>query len=228
MRILSVESDRPLITTVSVLLKGRAMMVDVVHCIPEAVDLARIYDYDLIIVSPLFERDICSDMIKTLRQVPLTVPLVVLATHNDLEEKLRCFDAGADDYLIFPFDPRELTARVDAVVRRFKGHPDSVVRIGALEINFSQKNVTVLGQKLALTAKEYALMELLALRKGGVLSKEQILNHLYGGIDEPEMKIIDVFLCKIRRKIEKLSGGQHYIHTVWGRGYVLKESDSVK
>lgn len=226
MRILCIESVLPSISQAVASLEKYSMIVDKVYSIQEVLELARTYDYDLIMLSPSNDFKLCSQIVKKIRYTGLDVPLLILEQQTDIREKLACFENGADDYLICPFDHRELIARIYAIVRRFKGHSDSVIRVSDFEINFNTKNVTVGGKKLSLTAKEYALVELLALRKGTILHKEQFLNHLYGGIDEPEIKIIDVFLCKIRRKIKKLSGGKQYIRTVWGRGYVLKEEES--
>ena len=97
-----------------------------------------------------------------------------------------------------------------------------------VEIDIDTQTVTVKGKTLHLTGKEYGIMELLSLRKGATLNKDQFLNHLYGGIDEPELKIIDVFICKLRKKLENASGGKNYIETVWGRGYVLRDPDDPK
>ena len=123
---------------------------------------------------------------------------------------------------------KELLARIQAVVRRSKGHSNSVIRTGDVEVNLDNQTVSVKGKALHLTGKEYGIMELLSLRKGSTLNKDQFLNHLYGGIDEPELKIIDVFICKLRKKLEKASGGKNYIETVWGRGYVLRDPDEPK
>lgn len=122
-----------------------------------------------------------------------------------------------------PFDTGELVARCQAIVRRAKGHAQAIVRVGRLEVNLDARTVSVDGAPLHLTGKEYGILELLALRKGSTLTKEQFLNHLYGGIDEPELKIIDVFICKLRKKLTQATGGINYIETVWGRGYVLRE-----
>ena len=137
--------------------------------------------------------------------------------------KVRSFGFGADDYVTKPFHREELTARIHAVVRRSKGHSQSVIRTGKLAVNLDAKTVEVDGSRVHLTGKEYAMLELLSLRKGTTLTKEMFLNHLYGGMDEPELKIIDVFICKLRKKLAHACEGDNYVHTVWGRGYVLQD-----
>ncbi len=118
-----------------------------------------------------------------------------------------------------------MSARIHAIVRRSQGHVQSVIEIGGLKVNLDAKTVDVNGHRVHLTTKEYQIFELLSLRKGATLTKETFLNHLYGGMDEPEVKIIDVFICKLRKKLATATGGKHYIETVWGRGYVLHNSE---
>ena len=142
-----------------------------------------------------------------------------------IENKVRGLGFGADDYITKPFHKDELVARIYAIVRRSKGHAQSVIEIGDLQVNLDAKTVTVLGQRVHLTGKEYQMLELLSLRRGMTLSKEMFLNHLYGGMDEPQAKIIDVFICKLRKKLAAASGGKDYIETVWGRGYVVRNSE---
>jgi two-component system cell cycle response regulator CtrA len=122
-----------------------------------------------------------------------------------------------------PFHKEELVARIHAVVRRSKGHAQSVIKTGDIQVNLDAKTVEVNGSRVHLTGKEYQMLELLSLRKGTTLTKEMFLNHLYGGMDEPELKIIDVFICKLRKKLAASAQGQHHIETVWGRGYVLRD-----
>ena len=129
-------------------------------------------------------------------------------------------------YLTKPFNKAELVARLHAIVRRSKGHAESVINIGKLQVNLDVHTVESGGVPVHLTGKEYSVLELLALRKGTTLTKEMFLNHLYGGMDEPELKIIDVFVCKLRKKLASATGGDHYIETVWGRGYVLRDPSS--
>jgi two-component system cell cycle response regulator CtrA len=112
-------------------------------------------------------------------------------------------------------------------VRRSKGHAQSVITTGELTVNLDTKTVEVNSQRVHLTGKEYQMLELLSLRKGTTLTKEMFLNHLYGGMDEPELKIIDVFICKLRKKLSEATDGDNYIETVWGRGYVLRDPEPV-
>ena len=130
---------------------------------------------------------------------------------------------GADDFITNPFDREELIARIQAVVRRTKGFAQQNLAVGPLVLNLGSREVTVAGTPVHLTGKEYQMLELLSLRKGTTLTKEMFLNHLYGGMDEPELKIIDVFICKLRKKLSEATGGDNYIETVWGRGYVLRD-----
>jgi two-component system, cell cycle response regulator CtrA len=122
-----------------------------------------------------------------------------------------------------PFHKDELVARIHAIVRRSQGHAQSVVQTGDLTVNLDQKTVEIDGARVHLTGKEYQMLELLCLRKGTTLTKEMFLNQLYGGMDEPEIKIIDVFMCKLRKKLANASDGKDYVETVWGRGYVLRD-----
>jgi two-component system, cell cycle response regulator CtrA len=127
-----------------------------------------------------------------------------------------------------PFHKAELIARIHAIVRRSQGHAQSVVQIGDLTVNVDAKTVHVSEVRVNLTGKEYQMLELLSLRKGTTITKEMFLSQLYGGMDEPEIKIIDVFMCKVRKKLAEASNGKDYIETVWGRGYLLREPAEVK
>jgi two-component system cell cycle response regulator CtrA len=140
--------------------------------------------------------------------------------------KVKGLSLGADDFITKPFDKFELLARMQAVTRRSKGFSQPTLHLGPIELNLDSRAVNVDGQEVHLTGKEYSVLELLVLRKGMVLNKEAFLNHLYGGMDEPETKIIDVFVCKLRKKLA-LAGGDGLIGTVWGRGYVIREPEDV-
>jgi len=165
------------------------------------------------------------EVLRRLRASRVATPVLILSGLTEPDKKVKGLGFGADDYLTKPFDRAELVARIQAIVRRSKGHSESVIKTGRLTVNLDKRTVDVEGEPLHLTGKEYGILELLSLRKGQTLTKEQFLNHLYGGIDEPELKIIDVFICKLRKKLTSATKGDNYIETVWGRGYVLRETD---
>ncbi|MDO9525208.1 MAG: response regulator transcription factor, partial [Gemmobacter sp.] len=162
-------------------------------------------------------------VLRQLRLARIDTPILILSGADDTDSKIKGFGFGADDYLTKPFHREELVARIHAIIRRSKGHAQSMIRTGKITVNLDAKTVDVESRTVHLTGKEYQMLELLSLRKGTTLTKEMFLNHLYGGMDEPELKIIDVFICKLRKKLAEATGGQSYIETVWGRGYVLRD-----
>jgi two-component system cell cycle response regulator CtrA len=194
----------------------------------EAIDLAKHYDYDLIILGLLLTDNISGfDVLLELRLARVTTPIMILSGSDDIGNKCKAFSYGADDYMTKPFHGEEFVCRILAIIRRSRGHAQSIIRTGKVAINLDAKTVKVEGRTVCLTGKEYQVLELLSLRKGTTLTKEMFLNHLYGGMDEPELKIIDVFICKVRRKLAQATGGAHYIETVWGQGYRLLDPVSV-
>jgi two-component system cell cycle response regulator CtrA len=188
----------------------------------EGVDLARLYDYDLILLDLDLPDLSGHEVLRQIRLSRVETPILILSGSTDTDSKIKGFGFGADDYLSKPFHREELVARIHAIIRRSKGHSQSVIRTGKINVNLDAKTVDVGGTPVHLTGKEYQMLELLSLRKGTTLTKEMFLNHLYGGMDEPELKIIDVFICKLRKKLSAATGGESYIDTVWGRGYVLR------
>ena len=162
---------------------------------------------------------------RELRADGADVQIIMVTARGSAIDRVLGLELGADDYLTKPFNKDELIARITAIVRRSKGHAESVIRTGEIVVNLDSKTVEVEGDRVHLTGKEYQMFELLSLRKGVTLTKEMFLNHLYGGMDEPELKIIDVFICKLRKKLSLACEGENYIETVWGRGYVLRDID---
>ncbi len=223
MRVLLIEDDSSIAKNIEMMLKGEGYVVDTTDLGEDGLDLGKVYDYDIIILDLMLPDMDGYDVLKQLRASKIETPILILSGLAELDNKIQGLGFGADDYLTKPFEKRELLARIQAIVRRSQGHSQSVIEVGKVKVNLDSRTVEVDGAPVHLTGKEYGIMELLALRKGSTLTKEQFLNHLYGGMDEPEVKIIDVFICKLRKKIEDAAGGDNYIETVWGRGYVLRE-----
>lgn len=225
MRVLVVEDDSNTAQSIELMLKAEGYIVDTTNLGEDGLEIGKLYDYDIIILDLMLPDIDGYEVLRRLRAARVSTPILILSGLSELDSKLKGLGFGADDYLTKPFDRRELIARLQAIIRRSKGHSDSVIRTGRLTVNLDTRTVEVEKQPLHLTGKEYGILELLSLRKGTTLTKEMFLNHLYGGMDEPELKIIDVFVCKLRKKLSNATGGENYIETVWGRGYVLRDPD---
>lgn len=225
MRILLVEDDPTTSKSIEMMLSHANLNVYSTDLGEEGIDLAKLYDYDLILLDLGLPDMNGHDVLRQLRLARVDTPILILSGADDTENKIKGFGFGADDYLTKPFHREELVARIHAIIRRSKGHSQSIIRTGKIEVNLDAKTVSVGGKPVHLTGKEYQMLELLSLRKGTTLTKEMFLNHLYGGMDEPELKIIDVFICKLRKKLANATDGDNYIETVWGRGYVLRDPD---
>ncbi len=227
MRVLLIEDDQSTAKSIELMLKSDGYVVDTTDMGEDGLEIGKLYEYDIIILDLMLPDLDGYEVLKRLRAAKVETPILILSGLSELDSKLKGLGFGADDYLTKPFDKRELMARIQAIVRRSKGHAQSVIKTGPIMVNLDQRTVEVDNKQLHLTSKEYGIIELLSLRKGSTLTKEMFLNHLYGGMDEPEVKIIDVFVCKLRKKLEKLSdsaGG--CIETVWGRGYVLRDPNA--
>lgn len=222
MRVLLVEDDVATARGIVLMLKSSNAVVDQAETGEEALELARHYDYDIVVLDLMLPDMEGYEVVRRLRAGRLEVPVLILSGLTRPQAKVKGLGLGADDYITKPFDKAELIARMQAIVRRSKGFSQPSLRIGPLQLNLDSREVLVAGHQVHLTGKEYAILELLVLRKGMVLTKEAFLNHLYGGMDEPEMKIIDVFVCKLRKKLAQ-AGADGLIGTVWGRGYMLRE-----
>ncbi|MBL8663827.1 MAG: response regulator transcription factor [Alphaproteobacteria bacterium] len=223
MRILLVEDDTATAKSIEMMLRSEGYVCDTTDLGEDGLEIGKLYDYDIILLDLMLPDIDGYEVLRRLRASQVRTPILILSGLAELDAKIKGLGFGADDYLTKPFDKRELIARIQAIVRRSKGHSDSVIRTGKLTVNLDTRTAEVESQPLHLTGKEYGILELLSLRKGTTLTKEMFLNHLYGGMDEPELKIIDVFICKLRKKLTAACGGDNYIHTVWGRGYVLRE-----
>ena len=225
MRVLLVEDDPTTAKSIELMLTHASLNVYTTDMGEEGIDLAKLYDYDLILLDINLPDMNGLEVLRQLRLSRIETPILILSGDSDTESKIKGFGFGADDYLTKPFHREELVARIHAIIRRSKGHAQSIIKTGRVAVNLDAKTVDVDGKAVHLTGKEYQMLELLSLRKGTTLTKEMFLNHLYGGMDEPELKIIDVFICKLHKKLSIATEGENNIETVWGRGYVLRDPE---
>ena len=226
MRVLLVEDDQVVARSIEMMLQSANFIVDVTDLGEDGLEIGKLYDYDIIILDLMLPDMDGYEVLRRLRQAKVETPILILSGLTEMDHKIKGLGFGADDYITKPFDKRELVARINAIVRRSKGHSHSVMKTGRMVVDLDSRTVEVEGKPVHLTTKEYGILELLSLRKGTTLTKEMFLNHLYGGMDEPELKIIDVFICKLRKKLSVALGGDNYIDTVWGRGYVLRDPET--
>ena len=224
MRVLLIEDDMTTAQGIELMLQSEGFNIYTTDLGEEGVDLGKLYDYDIILLDLNLPDMPGFDVLKKLRMAKVDTPVFILSGTSDIESKVRGLGTGADEFMTKPFHKDELVARIHAVIRRSKGHSQSIIKTGSIVVNIDAKTVEVGDRRLNLTIKEYQMLELMSLRKGSTLTKGAFLNHLYGGMDEPEFKIIDVFVCKLRKKLVAATGGKHFIETVWGRGYVLNET----
>ncbi len=227
MRVLLIEDDQSTKDSIELMLKTAGMVVDSTDMGEDGLEIGKLYDYDIMILDIILPDMDGFEVLRRLRDAKVRTPVLILSGLTEAENKVKGLGSGADDYLTKPFNKDELLARIQAIVRRSAGHSQSIIETGKLSVNLDAQTVDVEGLPIHLTGKEYGILELLSLRKGTTLTKEMFLNHLYGGMDEPELKIIDVFICKLRKKLSLATEGENYIETVWGRGYALRDPDDI-
>jgi two-component system, cell cycle response regulator CtrA len=226
MRVLLIEDNTHMAQSIELMLRSEGLYVYTTDLGEEGLDLGKMYDYDIVILDLQLPDMSGFEVLKALRVAKMRTPILILSGSAIVEDKVKALSLGADDYMTKPFNKDELVARIQALVRRSKGHSESIVSTGRLTVDLDQKHVKVDGARVHLTGKEYQMLELLSLRKGTTVSKEIFLNHLYGDREEPEMKIIDVFICKLRKKLDIAGDGVSYIETIWGRGYTLRDPEA--
>jgi len=226
MRALLVDDDPSSASLLKLAVQPENIMVERIEAGLDALEMVKHYDFDVMILEQDLPDIEGHSLVSRMRGADINLPVMMLSRIDDKTAKINALNAGADDYMTKPFDREELIVRLRTIIRRAKGHAGSVIRIGRLAVDVSAKTVQIDGKPLKATAKEYGILELLALRRGMTLTKENFLDHLYGGMDEPEQKIIDVFICKLRKKIAAVSGEQNAIRTIWGRGYTLDDGEA--
>lgn len=225
MRILLIEDDKALASSVEEMLKSASFVVDSCESATEGFEYAMAYEYTLVVLDLMLPDTDGYTWLKKFREAHHHTPVLILSGLSQKDNIIKGLGIGADDYITKPFDKRELLARIHALIRRSRGISNPIVKIGQISLDLNAKTVTIANKAIELTGKEYGLLEMLCLRKGSVLSKETFLNHLYGGMDEPQAKIIDVMICNLRKKINKYVGSDIYIETVWGRGYTIRDQE---
>ena len=226
MRLLVVEDENSIAQRIESACASDGLHCHIAETGTEALEMIKLYDYEAIILDLMLPDIDGFEVLSRIRSIKNNTPIIVLSGLSSTDDKVKCLTLGADDYVTKPFSKIELLARLYAIIRRTSGHSSSVINVGPLEIDIKQRCVRIYGNEMILTSKEYSVLELLALKKGSILAKETFLNHIYGGMDEPELKIVDVFICKLRRKIADLTGGLNFIETVWGRGYTLRDFEN--
>jgi two-component system cell cycle response regulator CtrA len=223
MRILLIDDDRTAADGVTLLLSCEGIGTVWASGGAEGIALAQSGGYDLVILD-LWLADMDGlNVLKIIRESNINTPVLVVSGDATVASRVMALRSGADDFLVKPFHRTEFMARIHAIVRRSQAHKFSTITTGELVLNLDDKSAEVSGTPLNLTVKEYMVLEALSLRKGATLSKEAVLHHLYDGRDEPKQKIIDVFVCKLRKKLEDATGDDDYIKTVWGQGYSLSD-----
>jgi two-component system, cell cycle response regulator CtrA len=222
MRVMLIEENSTQAPSIELMLKTESINVCPTHIGEEGLDLEKLHDCDIILLDLNPPDTFGLGVLHSLRASKVKTPILIFIGHADIEDKINGLGLGPGDYMIKPFHKDELVARLQAIALRSKGIARSVINTGDLTINRDRKTVEIAGSRVYISGKEYEVLELLSLRKGAAMTKEMFLNHLYGGLDEPKPKIIDVFICKLRKKLADASNGKNYIETVWGRGYLLR------
>jgi two-component system cell cycle response regulator CtrA len=224
MHILLVEDNPVAAKSIELKLTAEGHNVFVTDLGEDAIELADVYDYDVVLLDLELADMTGLEVLRALRLKKIKTPVIMVTASGDVETKVLALSAGADDFITKPFHKAEMVARINAVVRRSRGHAESIIRTGDISVNLDTRSAAVGDVPIHLTPSEYKVLELLSLRKNSVLTKEMCLNHLYNGLKEPEVKIIDVFICKLRKKLAAVAGTGNQIETVWGGGYMLRDT----
>ena len=222
MRILFAEDERDLNDIITKKLTSQGYSVDSVYNGEEAIDILSYTDYDAVILDIMMPKADGFAVLRALRSKGKNTPVLFLTARDSVQDRVAGLDSGANDYLVKPFSVEELLARIRAMTRTAFGVSDSLLSVGDLTMDTAAKVVKRGGKEIPLSAKEYALLEYLMHNAGIVLSREKIENHIWNFDYEGGTNVVDVYIRYLRKKIDE-GYDKKLIHTVRGRGYVLRE-----
>ncbi|RFC52677.1 MAG: two-component system, OmpR family, copper resistance phosphate regulon response regulator CusR [Verrucomicrobia bacterium] len=222
MKVLVVEDNEPLRRSISQRLRESGFAVDETGDGPEGLWLATENKYAVAILDLMLPGLDGIELLRKMRKQNEDSSVLIITARDQVGDRVAGLDAGADDYLVKPFALDELMARVRALTRRAHSVKNPILKVGDLEIDTRRRAASRGGEAIDLTAREYALLELLALRAGEVVSRAEIWEQLYDFNQDPESNVVDVFVAYLRRKIER-EGKPKLIHTRRGMGYILEE-----
>ena len=225
MRVLLIGQPVATAADVKMMLIRENFICDTTDLSEDGLEISKLRNYDVILFDLSVPNIDGYPVLRRLRRACVHAPVLILSGVAALDQRLKGLGFGDDDLLTNLCDHRQLIARIEAIASRSKDQCDATIRTGKLVVNLDTRVISVDDRPIHLTGKEYGILELLSLHKGTTMTKEMFLNHLYGGIDEPELKIIDVFVCKLRKKLAQATGGKHYIETIWGRGHMLRDPE---
>lgn len=220
MRVLHVEDDELAARGAAVMLRRNGFTVDSAWTGGEALEMVGLAPYDGMLLDLGLPDMIGTDVIRRMRRAGNETPVLMVTGTNGQSSRIAAFDVGADDYVIKPFDGAEVVARLRAIIRRSHGYSHRLLSARNIVLDQDRSEVSFEGRRIHLTRKEYAVLELLMLRRGRLVPKWHIIGHLYGGLDEPSSRTVEVFVCGLRKKIAGL-GGPDCIRTVPGQGYTI-------
>ena len=222
MKVLLIEDDSAARFGIELVLRADAMCVDSTDRGDDGIDTARHYDYDVIVLDLRLPDMSGFEVVRGLRSARIQTPVVIPSGSAVLEDKIKALKAGADDYLTKPFSAEELTARLRTLVRRSRGLCDARVCFGPMTLDLAAKTLEAGGRRINLSAKEYQILELLSLRRGTAVSKDVLIDHIYGDGEGPDSGIMEVFVHRLRRKLALACEGGDFIETVRDRGYLMR------
>ena len=223
MNILIVEDDSVIADAIGITLSQAGYYHSHVRTIEDALHEVNSRPVDAVLLDINLPDGDGTRLTRLIRKSHMPTPILVISGNSRVDDRITALGAGADGYLTKPFDKHELLAQLEAIIRRANGHSSAQISAGNMVMDMSTHQLTIKEQFVPLTHKEYQLLQLLCLRKGAILSKDAFIAHIYGGVDEPDAKIIDVFMCKLRRKLIQHGLEKASIDTVWGQGYVLRD-----